>query len=498
MEYFIETTHLDSLTSSCVLVGIYENQILSPAATQLNSSTQDLISTILARGDLSGKLGETYLISYVPNNAVARILLVGLGKQTPSGLSQKDYRKALSAAIKSLKDSSIASIHCTLAELAVHDADWTWKVRRIIEVFADATYQIQAIKSVADASSKLQTVGIVVPSEAQASAEIGLQQGKAIANAVALTKKLADLPGNICTPSYLAEQATELTQQASNLSIEILEEADMQQLGMGSLLSVSRGSRQPAKLICLHYQGADKQAKPIVFIGKGLTFDAGGISLKPAEGMDEMKYDMCGGAAVLGVLQAAAQLQLPLNIVGLVPASENLPDGDANKPGDIVTSMAGKTIEILNTDAEGRLILCDTLTYAQKYSPEVVIDMATLTGACIVALGRIPSALYANDDALSNELLKASEVAGDSLWRMPLWEEYQEQLKSNFADMANIGGKDGGSITAACFLARFAESYRWAHLDIAGTAWRTGGLNKGATGRPVPLLIQYLLDRTTH
>lgn len=263
---------------------------------------------------------------------------------------------------------------------------------------------------------------------------------------------------------------------------------------MGSFLSVSRGSRQPAKLIILDYQGGEKNSKPIVFVGKGLTFDAGGISLKPGLGMDEMKYDMCGGAAVLGTLQAAAEMQLPLNIIGLIPSSENMPDGDANKPGDIVTSMSGKTIEVLNTDAEGRLILCDTLTYAERYNPDVVIDMATLTGACLVALGRVPSGLLGNDDDLCNDLLTASETSNDSLWRLPLWEEYQELLKSNFADMANIGGKDAGTITAACFLSRFAENFRWAHLDIAGTAWRTGQ-TKGATGRPVPLLCQYLLDR---
>jgi leucyl aminopeptidase len=268
----------------------------------------------------------------------------------------------------------------------------------------------------------------------------------------------------------------------------------MEALGMGSFLAVSRGSRQPAKLICLNYQGGDANAKPIVLIGKGLTFDAGGISLKPGAGMDEMKYDMCGGASVLGILRAATLLNLKLNIVGLIPSSENLPDGDANKPGDILTSMAGKTIEVLNTDAEGRLILCDTLTYAQKFDPEVVIDMATLTGACIVALGRVPSGLFGNDDELCNDLLTASETACDAVWRMPIWEEYQEQLKSNFADLANIGGPDGGSITAACFLANFAKDYRWAHIDIAGTAWRTGAA-KGATGRPVPLLSQYLINR---
>lgn len=292
----------------------------------------------------------------------------------------------------------------------------------------------------------------------------------------------------------MAEQAINLGKNHPELRVKILEESDMKELGMGSFLSVSRGSRQPAKLITLEYQGGKKDSKPIVLVGKGLTFDAGGISLKPGQGMDEMKYDMCGGAAVIGTLLAAVKMQLPLNIIGLVPSSENMPDGDANKPGDIVTSMSGTTIEVLNTDAEGRLILCDALTYAERYKPDVVIDLATLTGACLVALGRVPSGLLGNDDSLCNDLIKAGETACDSVWRLPLWEEYQELLKSNFADLANIGGKDAGTITAACFLSHFAKNFRWAHLDIAGTAWRSGQ-NKGATGRPVPLLSQYLIDR---
>jgi leucyl aminopeptidase len=360
-------------------------------------------------------------------------------------------------------------------------------------VFNDALYLYSKTK-VCEEMPVLQHMQIYADKQALPQAEIGLLQGKAIAQGVELTKQLADLPGNICTPTYLAEQAVALAAQHEKLKCEILEESDLQALGMGAFLSVSRGSRQPAKLISLFYQGAEASVKPVVLIGKGLTFDAGGISLKPGLGMDEMKYDMCGGASVLGLIRMATLLNLKLNIVGLVPSSENLPDGDANKPGDIVTSMSGKTIEILNTDAEGRLLLCDTLTYAKKFNPEVVIDMATLTGACIVALGRVPSGLFGNDDALCDELSAAGEVACDKVWRMPVWEEYQDQIKSNFADLANIGGPDGGSITAACFLSRFAEDFRWVHLDIAGTAWRTGAA-KGATGRPVPLVSQFLLNR---
>ncbi|MDP3332046.1 MAG: leucyl aminopeptidase [Methylococcaceae bacterium] len=492
MDYSIESAPLEKLQSDCIIVGVYQDQQLSASATTLNSSSQGLIAKIVSRGDISGKNGETVLINAVSGIESDRILLVGLGENKP--LSSKDYKKALQAAANSLKKPYIKSVVSALSETPVENRDWAWKARQVVEVFHDVAYQITACKSDKTTESKLEKLSIAAPETQVTAAQTGLAQGRAIAEGVALTKLLADLPGNICTPSYIAEQALELGKKYSSLAVSILEEAEMEALGMGALLSVSRGSRQPAKLITINYQGGAKDSKPIVLIGKGLTFDAGGISLKPAPGMDEMKYDMCGGASVLGTLQAAAQLQLPLNIIGLVPSSENLPDGDANKPGDILTSMSGLTIEVLNTDAEGRLLLCDTLTYAERFDPEVVIDLATLTGACLVALGRVPSGLLGNDDALCNDLLAAGDVANDTLWRLPLWEEYQEQLKSNFADMGNVGGKDAGTITAACFLARFAEKFRWAHLDIAGTAWRTGQ-NKGATGRPVPLLVQYLLNR---
>ena len=492
MDYAIETAPLETLQCDCLIVGVYQDRQLCASASLINDSTQGLINKILNRGDISGKNGETVLINAIPDSAIERILLVGLGEN--KALSGKNYRKALLAAINSLKKKPIKSVVCSLAECEVSDADRSWKTRQIIEVFSDAAYQFTTCKSNKETDSKIEKISITSPVAELELAQTGLIQGTAIADGINLTKLLSDLPGNICTPTYLAEQALELGKQYPSLDISILEEADMEKLSMGALLSVSRGSRQPAKLITLSYQGGEKNSKPIVLIGKGLTFDAGGISLKQAPGMDEMKYDMCGGAAVLGTLQAAAHMQLPLNIIGLIPSSENMPDGDANKPGDILTSMSGKTIEVLNTDAEGRLLLCDTLTYAERYNPDVVIDLATLTGACLVALGRVPSGLLGNNDALCNDLLAASVTANDSLWRLPLWEEYQEQLKSNFADLANVGGKDAGTITAACFLSQFAENFHWAHLDIAGTAWRTGP-NKGATGRPVPLLSQYLINR---
>ncbi len=495
MDYSIETLALDKQQTDCIIIGIYENQHLSPSAETVDKLNQGIITQLIERGDIKGKNAETLLLNHLPDSNIKRILLVGLGEKNK--LTAKLYRKALTAAINALKKLNIKSANCALLDIELENFDAQWKTRQIIETFNDALYQYQETKSKDDntAATELEKITVQTDDESKSAAETGLNQGVAIAKGIDLTKRLADLPGNYCTPTYLAEQADSIAASYDKMSIEVLEESDMEKLGMGSFLSVSRGSRQPAKLIVLNYQGGNKDDKPVVLVGKGLTFDAGGISLKPGAGMDEMKYDMCGGASVLGTLQAAAAMDLGINIVGIVPSSENMPDGDANKPGDVVTSMAGLTIEILNTDAEGRLILCDALTYAKKFNPEVVIDLATLTGACLVALGRVPSGLLGNDDALCNDLIAASETACDSLWRLPIWEEYHEQLKSNFADMANIGGRDAGTITAACFLSRFTEDFRWAHLDIAGTAWRTGGSNKGATGRPVPLLTQFLINR---
>ncbi len=492
IDYSIESSAFDKLQSECLIVGIYENQQLSETAEAIDKTTCQLVTRLIEQGDITGKNAETLLINHIPDSPIKRLLLVGFGEK--SKVCRKSYRKALSSAIKAIKSCKFPAATATLTEILVDQADLEWKTRQIIEVFNDCLYLYDKTKKNDDKKISLQEIKILATNDNLSSIETGLLQGKAIAHGMEMTKLLADLPGNICTPSYLAEQAIELSAVFDKIDVDILEESHMQALGMGALLSVTRGSRQPAKLITLNYTAGKPGTSPIVLIGKGLTFDAGGISLKPGAGMDEMKYDMCGGATVLGVLKAVAEMELPLNIVGLIPSSENMPDGDANKPVDILTSMSGKTIEVLNTDAEGRLILCDTLTYAEKFNPEVVIDMATLTGACLVALGRVPSGLLGNDDDLCEDLVKASETACDTVWRLPLWEEYQEQLNSNFADMANIGGRDAGTITAACFLSRFAEDYRWAHLDIAGTAWRTGK-EKGATGRPVPLLIQYLLNR---
>jgi leucyl aminopeptidase len=494
MDYSINTDTLETLACDCLILGFYSKRKLTPLASRLDELYQGLITKILKRDNVEGKAGDTLLVSHIPEGKIERVLLVGLGKK--EDLTGKNYRKALAAAIKSVKDSGARNAVSALHEADMADRDLAWKIRQTVEVFENSTYTFTKLKKKSDDKPlRLSTIQVLAgDGDSIQAAETGLRHGRAIARSMIQVRDLGNLPGNICTPSYLAEQAEKLGKSYKQLKAKILDEGDLEKLEMGAFLSVAKGTRQPAKLIVLEYQGGPDKAKPVVLIGKGLTFDAGGISLKPAANMDEMKYDMCGGASVLAAVTLAAELELPLNVVGLVPSSENLPDGNANKPGDIVTSMAGLTIEILNTDAEGRLLLCDTLTYAGRYEPAVVIDVATLTGACITALGRHPSGLMSNDDELAAAITRAGEEACDRVWRLPIWDDYQEQLKSNFADLANIGGPDGGAITAACFLARFSKDYHWAHIDIAGTAWKTGA-DKGATGRPVPLLAQYLINR---
>lgn len=493
MDYSAKCDSLIKIGADCAILGVYQKRKLTPVGSALDERLGGLISKLLKRDDIEGKVGDVLLINHVPDGDIERIVLVGLGKK--GKLDPAAYRKTLAAATKSLKDSSAKFAVSLLHEAEVEGRGLSWKIRQAVEIIEAGLYKFTRLKKDADDKpQRLSKLQFILDSEDQsAEAKLGIRQGLAIAGGTNTARDLANLPGNICTPTYLAEQAEQIG-KSRKIKVRILDESDLQELGMGAFLSVSKGSEQPAKLIVMEYSGASPKAKPFVLIGKGLTFDAGGISLKPAANMDEMKYDMCGGASVIGTLAAVAELELPLNVVGLVPASENLPDGKANKPGDIVTSMSGLTVEILNTDAEGRLLLCDTLTYAKKYEPAAVIDVATLTGACIVALGRHPSGLMSNDENLAQALTKAGEQAWDRVWRLPLWEEYQEQLKSKFADLANIGGPDGGTITAGCFLSRFAKDFPWAHVDIAGTAWKTGN-DKGATGRPVPLLVQYLIDQ---
>ncbi len=493
MEFSIKSGLPETRKGGCTVVGIFESRKLSDAAATLDRASKGYLGSIVMRGDMDGKPGTTLVLHNVPNLSCERVLLVGLGPE--ADFHDKQYRDAVAAAIKALIATGAQEASLHLTELDAVKRDICWRVNQAVTAVCDTIYRFDRMKSkpgAAPPALRRLVIGIGVKSS-QRQAAAGLEQGLAVAHGMSLAKDLGNLPGNVCTPAYLAEQARELAKRY-RMKVQVLERKDMEKLGMGSLLSVAQGSAQPPKLITLEYRGAGKSQKPVALIGKGVTFDTGGISLKPAPEMDEMKFDMCGAASVLGTLKAVAEMKLPINVVGIIPATENMPGGRATKPGDIVTSMSGQTIEILNTDAEGRLILCDALTYAGRFEPDAVVDIATLTGACVIALGHVASGLFANDEAIAEELIAAGDAAHDRVWRMPLWDDYQEQLKSNFADFANIGGRPAGSITAACFLARFARKFKWAHLDIAGTAWKSGK-EKGSTGRPVPLLTQFLVNR---
>ena len=493
MEFSIKSGSPEKQRSACVVAGVFESRKFTLPAELLDNASDGYISEIVRRGDMEGKAGTTLLLQKVPGTLCERVLLVGLGKE--KDFREKEFCNAVRTAVKTLNETGAFDASIFLTELAVKKRSVAWRIRQTAMIALDATYKFDQFKSKKDEVRRplrKLTLGVERRNELALSEE-ALNQGIAIAQGMALAKTLGNLPPNICHPSYLAEQAQAMAAEFK-LGCEILDTADMEKLGMHSLLSVARGAHQPPKLIVLSYKGAKASEKPIVLVGKGVTFDTGGISLKPAAEMDEMKYDMCGAAGVLGTMQAVARMQLPINLTVIVPATENMPGGNASRPGDIVTSMSGQTIEILNTDAEGRLILCDALTYAERFEPDTVIDVATLTGACVVALGGVASGLFANKDSLAHELLDAGNEAHDRAWHMPLWDDYQELLKSPFADMGNIGGRWGGAITAACFLSRFTKKYDWAHLDIAGTAWKSGA-EKGATGRPVPLLTHYLMQR---
>ncbi len=494
MEFSVKSGDPEKQRSACVVVGVFESRRLSAGARRLDQATRGALGAHLRRGDIEGKSGQTLLLHNLPGTLCERVLLVGCGKEKE--FTEGPYREAVAHAARALNQTGANEACLCLPELEVKGRDLPWKLRHAVEAIEDTLYRFEQLKSSKpDKRRPLRRILLIVPKRSDlAPGEIAVQQGQAIAAGVTLAKTLGNLPGNICTPAYLAREAHEL-QNRYEVKTTVLEREDMEKLGMGALLSVARGSRQPPKLITIEYRGGRADAPPVALVGKGLTFDAGGISLKPAANMDEMKFDMCGAASVLGAIQAAAALKLPINVVGVIPASENLPDGDANKPGDIVTSLSGQTIEVLNTDAEGRLILCDALSYTERFNPAVVVDIATLTGACVIALGNHASGLMSNNDALTRELLNAGRYAHDRAWQLPLWDEYQKQLDSNFADMANVGGREAGAITAACFLARYTKKFRWAHLDIAGTAWKTGK-EKGATGRPVALLTTFLIQRS--
>ncbi|MDX5406275.1 MAG: leucyl aminopeptidase [Chromatiaceae bacterium] len=495
MEFSVKSGSPEKQRSACIVVGVYEPRRLSAVAEQLDKISEGYISNLLRRGDLEGKPGQMLLLHHVPNVLSERVLLVGCGKERE--LDERQYRQIIAKTISTLNETGSMEAVCFLSELHVKGRDTYWKVRHAVETTQDCLYVFDRLKSKKDETRRpLRKIVFNVPTRRDLTiGEKAVEHGLAIAAGIKQCKDVGNMPPNICTPQYLAEQAQLLTQLSDKVSVEVLGPDEMHKLGMHSYLAVGRGSVNGPRMAVIHYKGAGNDSAPVVLVGKGLTFDSGGISLKPGEGMDEMKYDMCGAASVLGTMHAVVNLNLPVNLVAVLAAAENMPDANAYRPGDILTTMSGQTVEVLNTDAEGRLVLCDALTYVERFDPELVIDVATLTGACVIALGKHATGLMSNHNPLAHEILNASEQSGDRAWRLPLWDDYQEQLESPFADFSNLGGRAAGTITAACFLSRFTRKYNWAHLDIAGTAWRSGGKDKGATGRPVPLLTQFLINR---
>ncbi len=475
-------------TQDCIIISVFSDKKktkLSDAGIQIDKASNGQINAILEKGDFKADIADSLMLYDITGVTASRILLIGCGKQEE--YSAKIVNQASQAACKVIQNSSIESVNSYLTENTQKEQQYTAVTQTVI-AFADSLYQLQDYKSNKKDNPTLKEIYIHGRQEHLTA----LNNGVAISKGMNLTRNLANHPGNVCTPSYIADIASKLAKDYKNVDIETLEEADMEKLGMGSFLSVSKGSDEPGKMIVLQYFGAkDKNKQPIALVGKGVTFDTGGISLKPGANMDEMKFDMGGAAGMLGTLKACAEMQLEINLVVVLAAAENMPSARASKPGDIVTSMKGITIEVLNTDAEGRLVLCDALTYVGKYNPSIVIDAATLTGACIIALGHHISAVLSNNDQLANDLMDAGNTINDRAWRLPMGDEYKKQLKSSFADLGNIGGRAAGTITAACFLGEFTKDYKWAHLDIAGTAWT----DKDATGRPVPLLSQFLINQ---
>lgn len=485
LEFDLNRDATATANTDCVVVGAFADKTLTPAARTLDEASGGRLSALLERGDISGKTGKTTLLHDLPGVAAPRVLVVGLGESGKFGVPQ--YLKAAGDAARALKSGPVERALFTLSEVPVAGRDAAWAIRQAAIAADHACYRYTATLGRKKDEPGLRKLSIAGTDAA------ALAHGQAIAAGVAFARELGNLPPNICNPAYLAQQAQEFAGRFDTTSCEVLDREQMQALGMGSLLAVARGSANPPKLIVLKYNGGG-DAKPFVLVGKGITFDTGGINLKVQGGIEEMKFDMCGAATVMGTFVSAVGMKLPINLVVVVPAVENMPDADAYRPSDVLTSMSGKTIEVGNTDAEGRLILCDALTYAQRFEPKALLDVATLTGACVVALGKFAAGLMSKDDDLAAELLGAGEQVFDRAWRLPLWDEYQTQLESTFADVYNIGGRWGGAITAGCFLSRFTEGQRWAHLDIAGVANEDGkrGL---ATGRPVGMLSQWLLER---
>ncbi|MBW5800849.1 leucyl aminopeptidase [Halomonas elongata] len=497
MEFPVQTANPAKIETACLVVPVFKDGDLLPVAAKLDDASERLIGQLIERGDFDARLGNVQLIPFAPGLNADRLMLVGLGSREKC--QEGAFRKAVDAAFGALATLPADDATVAFNDVPVPDRACDWKARMVAEAAHRAIYRFNDFKSEPAPVPPLERVTLLVSEGGDSdAAREGGRIGDGIGQGINATRTLGNLPGNVCTPSYLAERAEQMAAGSEGaLTTEILDEQALEELGAHSLLSVGRGSVEPSRLIVMKYQGADDPDEaPHVLVGKGITFDSGGISLKPGEGMDEMKFDMCGAASVFGAVTSVLAIRPKVNLVAIVASAENMPDGRATKPGDIIKTLKGLSVEVLNTDAEGRLVLCDALTYAERFEPASVVDIATLTGAAIIALGHHATGLMSNDDDLALDLLDAGETAWDRAWHMPLWDEYQEQLDSNFADLANIGGRPAGTITAGCFLSRFTDKYPWAHLDIAGTAWHSGK-QKGATGRPVSLLTQYLLDRSS-
>ncbi|MDB2375446.1 leucyl aminopeptidase [Gammaproteobacteria bacterium] len=495
MKTALKTSNTVRLVTDCLVIAVAAKNKFSPEAKEIDIASGKRLSSMLENGDFDGSLGTSLMLQGLEGVKAKRVLLVGCGDKAK--LSLKEARELVVSIAKSLLSSQAKDAHLALASLALVGADHYWLAERLAQELEDASYSYSTTKSTKAKASALKSISLAAPKgTSKAKIDTAFAHGVATGRGINCAKELGNLPGNICTPTYLAQQAIDLAKGNRALTVKVLSEKQMSRLGMGSLLSVSAGSSQEAQLIVMEYKGAKVKPKadrpaPHMLVGKGITFDSGGISLKAGAAMDEMKFDMCGAASVIGTMAAVVEMALPIDIVAIVAAAENMPSGKATKPGDVVTSMSGLTIEILNTDAEGRLVLCDALTYGERYKPASVIDVATLTGAAVATFGSHVSAMLSNDDALAAELSDCGNASLDQVWQLPLHDEYQHLLDSNFADIANIGGPRAGTITAACFLSRFTKKFKWAHLDIAGSAWNSGAA-KGATGRPVSLLLEYL------
>ena len=491
LHFALSSAAPENATTACLVVGLFKDGTLAPSAARIDEASGGAIRRVIAGGDANGKPGTTTLLFALAGVSAPRVLVIGLGDAGKFDASA--FHRAANDAARAIKGLPIDDALFTLTELDVSGRDLAWKLRTAALAADAQAYRYTATFKPKKEAEPKQLATIAFAASDDDANRRALTQAAAIANGVRFARELGNLPPNICNPAHIAAQAKQIADTHAGVTLDVLERDDMAKLGMGSLLGVAQGSANPPKLVVLQWKGRG-EAKPYALVGKGITFDTGGISLKPGAGMEEMKFDMCGAASVLGAFVSAVELKLPINLVCVVPAVENMPDGNSYRPSDVLTSMSGLTIEVLNTDAEGRLILCDALTYVQKFDPQIIIDAATLTGACVVALGKHASGLMTKDDELADQLLAAGNATHDRAWRLPLWDDYQGQLESGFADIANIGGKYAGAITAGCFLSRFTNGRRWAHLDIAGTAWDEG--RKGlATGRPVPMLVQYLIDR---